>query len=132
MTCDEELADRVRAILQRDGTLREVRMFGGVCFMVGGHMCCGVARDALMLRLGKEAAGAALGNVGVRPMDFTGRPMAGMVFVDERGCRGEALRRWVELAVAFVRGLPAKTPPKESRPTGSPAAAPRARRGSQR
>lgn len=108
MTCDEELADRIRAVLQREGAVREIRMFGGVCFMVGGHMCCGVARDELMLRLGAEGATLALGRPGVRPMDFTGKPMAGMVFVSERACRGDGLRRWVELAVAFVRGLPEK------------------------
>ena len=82
-------------------------MFGGLAFMLGGHMCCGIVGNELMLRLGAEGADKALERPHVRPMDFTGRTMTGMVFVAPEGLRGGALRRRVEEAVAFVRTLPA-------------------------
>ena len=61
-----------------------------------------------MVRLGPEAAGRALDQPYVRPMDFTGRPMEGMVFVDPPGLHGDALRQWVDAAAGDARGLPSK------------------------
>ena len=106
MAYDERLADRVRDVLEGDPGVSERKMFGGIAFMVDGHMACGIAGDELMLRLGPEGAEAALRRPHVRPMDFTGRPMKGMVFVAPKGLRGAALRRWVEAAAAFARTLP--------------------------
>ena len=85
MAYDEDLADRVRAALPDGEEVTERRMFGGLAFMLGGHMFCGVVKDTLMLRLGPEGAARALGQPHVRPMDFTGRPMKGMVFVVSHG-----------------------------------------------
>ena len=103
----EALASRVREILSEDGNLDERKMFGGLAFMVGGHMCCGVTRDDLMLRLGADAAEQVLREPHVRPMDFTGRPMKGYVFVGPSGSKTEAkLRHWVGLARNFVGTLP--------------------------
>ena len=67
-------------------------MFGGLAFMLGGRMFCGIVKDSLMARLGPEAACRALDQPHVRPMDFTGRPMKGMVFIDPQGLQGDALR----------------------------------------
>lgn len=108
MAYDENLADRVRHVLVGDAGLTERKMFGGLAFMLDGHMCCGVAGDELMLRLGPEGVDAALKRRHTRPMDFTGRPMASMVFVEPDGLRGSALRSWVEQAAAFARTLPPK------------------------
>ncbi len=108
MAYDEQLADRVREILLPEQGLTERKMFGGLAFMLEGHMCCGIVGDELMLRLGVDGAEDALERDHVRPMDFTGRPMTGMVFVSAEGLRGAALRRWVEGAAAFVRTLPPK------------------------
>ena len=108
MAYDEEIARRVRsAAADREG-VTERAMFGGLAFMLEGHMFCGVVGDELMLRLGTEQADAALERPHVRPMDFTGRPMAGMVFVAREGLRGPALRRWLDRAAAFVCTLPPK------------------------
>ena len=108
MAYDETLANRIRdAVEHRDG-VTERKMFGGLAFMLDGHMFCGVVGDELMLRLGREQAEAALGRPHVRPMDFTGKPMAGMVFVASEGLRGAALRRWLDRAAAFVGTLPPK------------------------
>ena len=122
MTYDEALAERVRAVLQGTDVVREQKMFGGLAFMLAGHMFCGVMKDTLMLRLGPEGAERALAHPHVRPMDFTGRPMKGMVFVEPDGLRGAALRRWVEAAAALARALPPKptTPSRRSnRPPGA-------------
>jgi hypothetical protein len=77
--------------------------------MVRGHMCCGVIKNDLMLRLDPEVAQRALRDRNVRPMDFTGRPMKGFVFVSSRRTATEArLRRHVQSALAFVETLPPK------------------------
>jgi len=107
---DERLADRVRDLLAGDPALSERKMFGGLAFMLDGNMCCGIVGDRLMLRLGADRAEKALERANVHPMDFTGRPMTGMVFVAPEGLRGKALRTWVEQATGFARTLPPKRP----------------------
>ena len=108
MAFDEKLADRVRDVLEEEEGVTERKMFGGLAFMVRGHMACGIVGDDLMLRLGTEGAERALERPHVRPMDFTGKPMAGMVYVDPEGLKGTALRCWVGEATGFVAGLPPK------------------------
>lgn len=108
MAYDEKLAARVRAILGDRPDVREQKMFGGLTFMVAGHMCCGVVGDTLMLRLGEELANEALVKPHVRPMDFTGRPMKNMVYIDPPGLTGRALRTWVEKAATHAETRPAK------------------------
>ena len=98
MAYDEDLADRVRAVLPENEPLTERRMFGGLAFMLGGHMFCGIVNDDLMVRLGPDAADRALDQPHVRPMDFTGRPMKAMVYVGPAGLHGPALRHWVDAA----------------------------------
>jgi TfoX/Sxy family transcriptional regulator of competence genes len=112
MAYDEDLADRVRAVLPSGERVTERQMFGGLAFMLGGHMFCGVVKDTLMVRLGPDSADRALDRPHVRPMDFTGRPMKGMVFVEPEGLRGTALRQWVHAAAEHARSLP----PKPARP----------------
>ena len=114
MAYDERLADRVRDLLAGDPALSERKMFGGLAFMLDGNMCCGIVGDRLMLRLGADLAEQALGRPYVHQMDFTGRPMTGMVYVAPEGVRGRALRTWVEKAAGFARTLP----PKHPRATG--------------
>ena len=93
MAYDEDLADQVRAALPAVEAVTERLMFGGLAFMLGGHMFCGVVKDTLMVRLGAGAAEVVLGRPHVRPMDFTGRPMKGMVFVEPGGLQDAALRQ---------------------------------------
>lgn len=108
MAYDETLAGRVREILAPTPGLTERAMFGGLAFMLDGHMCCGIVGGDLMLRLGPELADRALREPHVRPMDFTGRPMTGMVYVDGEELRADALRAWVDQATGYVRTLPPK------------------------
>ena len=90
MAYDEDLASRIRAVLPPAEAVTERQMFGGLAFMLGGHMFCGVVRDTLMVRLGPEGADRALNQPHVRPMDFTGRPMKGMVFASPAVARCSA------------------------------------------
>lgn len=84
-------------------------MFGGTAFLLDGHMVCGVQGESLVLRLGREGAATALRRRHTRPMDFTGKPLASMVYVDPPGYRRDAdLRAWVEQAIRFARALPRK------------------------
>ena len=109
MAYDEELADRVRAALADRTDVSERRMFGGLTFMLRGNMCCGVAKTNLMVRVGAEAYDEALAQPGARLMDFTGRPMKGMVFVGPEGYEDDdGLRGWVERGVEYALSLPAK------------------------
>ena len=113
MAYDTDLADRVRAALRqataRIAPTREIRMFGGLCFMVGGHMCCGVAGKDLVVRVGPMALKDALAQPHARPMDFTGRPLKGFVYVSPAGCRRAAdLGKWLGLGLSFVRSLPTR------------------------
>ena len=72
-------------------------------------MCCGVAQDDLLVRVGADGYEEALDQPHARPMDFTGRPMRSMVFVGPEGYGSEeALRQWVGRGLAFVLSLPAK------------------------
>ena len=109
MAIDEKLAGRVRKILVRKRGVEEKRMFGGLAFMVGGHMCVGIIKDELMVRVGPDAYDSAIRLKHARPMDFTGRPMKGMLYVAPAGLKTEAsLRKWIDRGLDFVKALPPK------------------------
>ncbi len=109
MAYNEQLAGRIRAIVGEGPNLTERKMFGGIAFMLNGNMFCGITRDDLMARIAPEDFEGALSRPAARPMDFTGRPMKGMVYVGPQGCAtDEQLRGWVEQTLNFARTLPAK------------------------
>ena len=109
MAYNEDLADRIRIALEARAGVVEKKMFGGLTFMVDGHMCCGVIQDTLMVRVGPDAHEDALAEPHARPMDFTGRALKGMVYVGPGGLQPDAaLGRWVERGLAFVRSQPPK------------------------
>ena len=103
-----ELADRVRASLEGRDDVAARPMFGGLTFMVGGHMCCGVRGDELIVRLHPDDEAMALSRPHARAVDFTARPMRGFVTVAPEGVTGEALPSWVALAVAHAETQPPK------------------------
>ncbi len=108
MAYDERLADRVRELLAERADVTERRMFGGLTFMVAGHMCCGINNDELILRLGHETQETALSTPHARPMDFTRRPMRGFVTIAPDGLKHRSLDRWIAQAVAHAESLPPK------------------------
>lgn len=109
MAFSEPLADRVRTVLARRRGIDEKRMFGGVAFLVNGHMFCGVNKDDLVVRVGPDAWAEALSRKHARPMDFTGRPLSGYVYVAPQGVRtAPSLKSWVDRGLKFARTLPPK------------------------
>lgn len=107
MAFDERLAQRVREALSQEKQVTERRMFGGLAFMVRGHMTVGINDTTLMARVGPDEHAAALRRAHVRPMDFTGKPMKGYVYVDAPALTtDEGLREWLARCFAFVRTLP--------------------------
>jgi TfoX/Sxy family transcriptional regulator of competence genes len=109
MAYSEALAQRIRAVLQDELGVTERKMFGGLAFMLRGNMCCGVVKDELMLRVGAEQYAAALARPHARPMDFTGKPMKGMIYVDTTGvATADNLAEWVQWGVNFAGSLPPK------------------------
>lgn len=109
MAYDEFLADRVRQVFkERKMPFVEKKMMGGLCFMVDDKMCCGIhfdkkrETDLLMARIGEEASIGAMEKKGCHPMDFTGRPMKGYVFVSSEGFDSdEDLAFWIKLCMDF-------------------------------
>lgn len=111
MACNEQLVERVRAVLKRTRGTAERRMFGGVCFTLNGNMACGVVRADLMVRVGHDRYEEALKQPHAREMDFTGRAMKGYVFVAAPGIKSDSsLKDWVGLGIAYVGTLPPKMP----------------------
>lgn len=110
MAADARLTQRVRTALARRRGVSEKRMFGGVAFMLNGNMCVGILEDRLMVRVGADAYATALRRPHARPMDFTGRPLTGFVYVLPPGIKTAAqLKRWVDAGVDFAKTLRKKT-----------------------
>lgn len=111
MAYDEGLAERIRTVLLDTPGTDEKKMFGGIAFMLRDYMFCGVVDDTLMARVGPDNQPEALTKPHVRPMDFTGRPLKGYVYVAPEGIENDdELSYWVELCAEFVRSLPPKKP----------------------
>jgi TfoX/Sxy family transcriptional regulator of competence genes len=120
MAYDDTLAERIRRAVKIHPDVIEKKMFGGLAFLHKGKMFCGIVKDELMVRVGPERYEEPLRETHVRPMDFTGRPMKGYVFVESAGCRtDQEVRCWVERGADFVETL--------DRGTRSPQKKPRAR-----
>ena len=104
MAYDERLAERVRAVLSDQPDVQELKMFGGLAFLLDGKMCVGVMGDELLVRTGRERYADELVKPHARPMDFTGRPMTGMLCVAPAGVsRAPALRRWIDIGLKGAR-----------------------------
>ena len=109
MAYDEQLAQRVRQALSSQDGIIEKKMFGGLAFMLHGNMSVGVEKDQLMVRVGPDRYEEALAQPHARPMDFTGRPMKGFVYVPLDGLSTDAdLQEWVQLGLDFALSLPGK------------------------
>jgi TfoX/Sxy family transcriptional regulator of competence genes len=108
MAWDEGLAQLLREDLA-DKRVVEKKMFGGIAFLLDGHMVCGVHRGGVMFRVGKPNEAAALAISGAAPMMFTGKPMSGMIdLTDEATADGARRGLAMALALSFVKSLPPK------------------------
>jgi len=118
MADDQELAASVRAALAGTGVIREVRMFGGIGFMLNGNLVAAASRRGLLLRIGKDRQAEALAQSGARPMVMRGRTMQGYVYVDPPALNKQAVQGLLRLAVAYVQTLPQKTHQEPKRRKG--------------
>jgi TfoX/Sxy family transcriptional regulator of competence genes len=109
MAYNEDIETRIKKIISGWENTEDKKMFGGVCHLLNGNMFCGVHKEFLILRLGKERADDALKLPHVRPFDITGRPMKGWVMVSEDGFKSdEDLKNWLDQTMRFVQTLPQK------------------------
>ena len=112
MAYDEQLANRIRQAFGTRDDITERKMFGGLAFLYRGRMCCGIVGRDLMVRVPDDEFDAVVRGVHVRPMDFTGKPLRGFVYVSPPGFRtAAALRTWVSRG-ARVAGEKATGPTK--------------------
>ena len=108
MTSEDSLSVAVRGHLSRAGAISEVKMFGGIGFMLNGNLVASVSPRGLLLRVGKDRYPDALAWRGARPMEMRGRTMEGYVYIDPPGPTADALKAWLDETVAFVKTLPVK------------------------
>jgi TfoX/Sxy family transcriptional regulator of competence genes len=122
MTPEESLSVAVRGHLSGAGVMSEVKMFGGIGFMLNGNLVAAVSKRGLLLRVGKDRSRDALAWPGARPMEMRGRTMEGYVYIDPPVPTNDVLKGWLDEAVAFVKTLPVKAtgakPKRPRRPTG--------------
>jgi TfoX/Sxy family transcriptional regulator of competence genes len=108
MAYDQKLAARIRSQL-KGVPFVEKKMFGGVGFLIGGNMACGVHKEELVMRVDPERHSALLKKPHVKPFDLSGRPMKGWLLVQADGCKTDKqLGAWVREGVAFASILPPK------------------------
>ena len=109
MAYAEVVADRIRKAFAKKKGITEKKMFGGLCFMMNGHMVCGAEKDNLVVRVGPDQYDRALKQKHARPMDFTDRPLKGFVYVAPQGYKTlSSLKKWLDLATDFVDSLPSR------------------------
>jgi TfoX/Sxy family transcriptional regulator of competence genes len=110
MGYDEDLAKRIREMLADEPDVTEMRMFGGLAFLIGGHMSVAASgQGGLMVRIDPEDADALLAKPHTRAFEMRGREMRGWLRVDLEGLRTKRqLAPWVSRGVAYARSLPAK------------------------
>jgi len=110
MTFSERTVHQIRRAIGNTPGLSERPLYSGVAFMLRGNMCCGMIDDNLVVRVGPDTYDDALREPHTRPMDFTGRPLPGFVYVERAGfASSNSLRQWIDRGVSFVRTLPPKS-----------------------
>lgn len=110
MAYDEDLANRIRELVASGDGVTERKMFGGLAFLIGGHMAVSASgRGGLLLRVDRAETDELLAKPHARPFEMRGRVMEGWVRVDAEGLKTKRqLERWVARGVAHARSLPPK------------------------
>jgi hypothetical protein len=109
MAYDDKLANRIRQVFGARGDITERKMFGGLAFLCRGRMCCGIVGHDLMVRVVEDEFDDVMRGRHVRPMDFTGTPLRGFVYVAPPGFRrAAALRTWLSRGERFVQAKAAQ------------------------
>jgi TfoX/Sxy family transcriptional regulator of competence genes len=110
MAYDEDLAHRLRELLRDEGAVTEKKMFGGLAFLLHGHMSVSASRHGgLLVRIDPADTDAVLARPHTALMEMGGRTMDGWIRVAPAGCKTKRqLAAWVRRSVAFVKSLPPK------------------------
>ncbi|MET7769675.1 TfoX/Sxy family protein [Nocardia sp. NPDC005366] len=110
MAYDEELAERIREVIEPGPELTERKMFGGLAFLIGGNMAVAASgKGGLLVRVDPRHGDDLLDGSHVQSMVMGGRDIDGWLRVSAEAVRAEAaLREWVDRGVAYARSLPAK------------------------
>ncbi len=110
MAYDEDLADRIRAEVAGEKNLSEQKMFGGLAFLVGGHMAVAASgQGGLMLRCDPDETEALLSEPGAQEFEMRGKAMRGWLRIDgDAVADDDALAAWVARGTAYARSLPPK------------------------
>jgi len=109
VTYDEGLAERIRDLVADEPGVSEMRMFGGLAFLIRGHMAVAASGGGgLMVRVEPGQTDALLAEPHARPFEMRGRSMKGWVRVDTGLGTDSELSEWVDRGVAFARQLPPK------------------------
>src|SRR5258707_6311482 len=110
MAYDEDLANRIGELIGAEPGVTEMKMFGGLAFLIGGNMSVSASgQGGLMLRVDPDETDALLEKPHARPFEMRGRAMQGWLRVDAEGLRTKReLEPWVKRGVAYARSLPPK------------------------
>ena len=113
MAYDQELADRIRALIGGAPGLTEKKMFGGLAFLIGGHMAVAASsQGGAMIRVGAEEPAELVASTRARLVEMRGRPMTGWLRVESADLgTDEQLSAWVDRGVGYARSLPPKPLP---------------------
>lgn len=102
MAYSEKITNKIREALVYLPDVEERYMFGGVCFMVNGKMCVGVVKDEMMCRIDPKLEETVFEKNGCRPMDFTGRPMKGYIYISDEGMKTKKqFDYWIDLCLEY-------------------------------
>jgi TfoX/Sxy family transcriptional regulator of competence genes len=107
---DKTMEAIIQALYIGEQGLTVKRMFGGVCYLVGGNMAFGIYKDNLIIRLGSpERAQQEIDSGRALPFDITGKAMNGWVMIPKaRLTSAGDYRKWLDLGLAFAKSLPSK------------------------
>jgi TfoX/Sxy family transcriptional regulator of competence genes len=109
MAYDARLAEQVRNLLATRPGTSEKAMFGGLCFLLHGNMCCGIIQDKLMLRIDPKTYEDMLNEKHTAPMDFTGRIPRNMIYLLPEGWKNpRQMAKWIDRSLAFIQTIPPK------------------------
>jgi hypothetical protein len=111
MAYDEDLADRLRAIVAAESGVSEHRMFGGLAFLINGNMAVSASgRGGLLLRVDPAETESLIAEPGADRFEMRGRQMNGWLRIAPEAIASEsALRRWAAIGVDYARSLPPKS-----------------------
>jgi hypothetical protein len=112
---DDDLANRIRELLAGESGVTEMKMFGGLAFLIGGNMAVAASgQGGVLVHVDRDQGDSLIAKTSARPMEMRGREMAGWLRVDAGAVKTKRqLAKWVDVGTAYARSLPAKRAAKK-------------------